>query len=59
MALGGSGHYKKLNGVLRYSQGSRHDGWSVTGMAYKADWTATDQVPLRATTAARSTVSAA
>lgn len=41
-------HYKKLNGVLRYSQGSRHDGWSVTGMAYKADWTATDQVPLRA-----------
>ncbi len=41
-------HYRKLNGVLRYSQGSRADGWSVTGMAYRADWTATDQVPQRA-----------
>jgi outer membrane receptor protein involved in Fe transport len=41
-------HFQKLNGVLRYSQGSRNDGWSVTGMAYQADWTATDQVPKRA-----------
>ncbi|MFA7290826.1 MAG: TonB-dependent receptor [Rhodocyclaceae bacterium] len=41
-------HFKKLNGVLRYSQGSRNDGWSITGMAYQSDWTATDQVPKRA-----------
>jgi len=41
-------HYRKLNGVLRYSEGTRHDGWSVTAMAYKAEWTATDQVPKRA-----------
>ncbi|MDQ5880779.1 MAG: hypothetical protein QG616_609 [Pseudomonadota bacterium] len=41
-------HYKKLNGVLRYSEGSRNHGWSVTGMAYQAEWTATDQVPKRA-----------
>ncbi len=41
-------HYRKINGVLRYSEGTRLDGWSVTGMAYKADWTATGQVPQRA-----------
>ncbi len=41
-------HYKKLNGVLRYSEGTRFDGFSVTAMAYSADWTATDQVPQRA-----------
>ena len=37
-----------MNGVLRYSQGNRYDGWSVTGMAYHAEWAATDQVPKRA-----------
>jgi outer membrane receptor protein involved in Fe transport len=41
-------HNKKLNGVLRYSEGTRFDGFSVTAMAYSADWTATDQVPQRA-----------
>jgi hypothetical protein len=41
-------HYRKLNGVLRYSQGTRSDGWSVSGMAYNGRWTSTDQVPLRA-----------
>ena len=38
----------KLNGLLRYSQGSRDNGWSVTGMAYQAQWSSTDQVPQRA-----------
>lgn len=38
----------KLNGLLRYSQGSRDNGWSVTGMAYNAKWSSTDQVPQRA-----------
>ena len=41
-------HYRKLNGVLRYGQGSRNDGWSVTGMAYHGKWTSTDQVAQRA-----------
>lgn len=39
---------KKVNGVLRYSRGDTRNGFSVTGMAYSADWSATDQVPVRA-----------
>ncbi|MGK5080036.1 TonB-dependent receptor [Janthinobacterium sp. HLX7-2] len=39
---------RKYSGVLRYSQGTPDDGFSVTGMAYKNRWNATDQVPLRA-----------
>ncbi|WP_402718407.1 TonB-dependent receptor [Janthinobacterium rivuli] len=39
---------RKVSGVLRYSQGTQDDGFSVTGMAYKNSWNATDQVPLRA-----------
>lgn len=38
---------KKVNAVLRYSQGSPTRGFSLTGMAYKSRWTATDQVPQR------------
>lgn len=40
--------YRKFNAVLRLSQGSRSDGWSVTGMAYRGRWTSTDQVAQRA-----------
>jgi outer membrane receptor protein involved in Fe transport len=40
--------YKKLNGVLRYSQGNEANGFNITGMAYTAKWNATDQVPKRA-----------
>ena len=40
--------YKKLNGVLRYSEGYANNGYSITAMAYSADWNATDQIPLRA-----------
>ena len=39
---------RKYSGVLRYSQGTQDDGFSVTGMAYRNSWNATDQVPLRA-----------
>lgn len=39
---------RKYSGVLRYSQGTQDDGFSVTAMAYKNSWNATDQVPLRA-----------
>lgn len=38
----------RLNGLLRLSQGSRDNGWSVAAMAYRARWNATDQVPQRA-----------
>ncbi|WP_251373391.1 TonB-dependent receptor [Janthinobacterium sp. JC611] len=39
---------RKYSGVLRYSQGTANDGFSVTAMAYHNSWNATDQVPLRA-----------
>ncbi|WP_438345962.1 TonB-dependent receptor [Methylorubrum populi] len=39
---------RKLNGVIRYSQGTATDGFSVTGMAYWARWNATNQIPERA-----------
>ena len=41
-------HYRKLNGVLSYSQGTRNDGFSITGMAYQGHWTSTDQIAERA-----------
>lgn len=40
--------YRKWNGVLRYSRGSRDDGWSLSGMAYRGRWVSTDQIPQRA-----------
>jgi len=40
--------YRRFNGVLRYSQGDRANGWNVTAMAYDAKWNATDQIPKRA-----------
>ena len=39
---------RKVSGVLRYRQGTPDDGFSVTAMAYRNSWNATDQVPLRA-----------
>ncbi len=39
---------RKLNGMLRYSEGSHHDGFSITGMAFSNRWQSTDQIPLRA-----------
>nr|WP_315725701.1 MULTISPECIES: TonB-dependent receptor [unclassified Bradyrhizobium] len=41
---------KKINGLMRYSQGTATDGLSITGMAYANRWTSTDQVPERAIT---------
>ena len=43
-----SNDYLKFNGVLRYSQERDDSGWSITAMAYKADWNSTDQIPKRA-----------
>ena len=39
---------RKVNAVVRYSQGDLQNGFSVTGMGYSADWKSTDQIPLRA-----------
>ena len=39
---------RKLNGVVRYSQGTSLDGFAVTGMAYWAKWNATNQIAERA-----------
>ena len=41
---------KKFSGLLRYSQGTATDGFSLTGMAYTNTWNSTDQVALRAMT---------
>jgi hypothetical protein len=40
--------YRKINGVVRYSRGNTQNGFSLTGLAYAADWNSTDQVPARA-----------
>jgi outer membrane cobalamin receptor len=41
-------NFRKFNSALRYSRGDNADGFSVTGMAYTANWDSTDQIPLRA-----------
>jgi outer membrane receptor protein involved in Fe transport len=41
---------RKINSLLRYSQGTALDGFTVTGMAYSNRWNSTDQVPQRAIT---------
>ena len=40
--------YRKLNGVLRYSEGYANNGFNLSAMAYRADWNASDQIPRRA-----------
>jgi len=42
------GDLLKLNTVVRYSQGTDLNGFSLTGMAYGNHWNSTDQVPERA-----------
>jgi TonB dependent receptor/TonB-dependent Receptor Plug Domain len=41
-------HVRKLNGVLRYSQGTATDGFTLSAMAYANGWNATDQLAQRA-----------
>jgi hypothetical protein len=38
----------KNNVVMRYSQGTRDDGWAVSLLGYDAKWTSTDQIAQRA-----------
>ena len=39
---------RKYSATLRFVEGAPNDGFSVTAMAYRNAWNATDQVPLRA-----------
>lgn len=39
---------RKINGMLRYSQGTATDGFTLSGMAYSNAWNSTDQVAQRA-----------
>ncbi|MBR1268998.1 TonB-dependent receptor [Bradyrhizobium sp. AUGA SZCCT0222] len=39
---------RKINGVMRYSQGTATDGLTLTAMAYSNAWNSTDQVAQRA-----------
>jgi outer membrane receptor protein involved in Fe transport len=41
-------NYGRLNAALRYSQGVWDNGFALTAMAYRGQWTATDQVARRA-----------
>ncbi|WP_234814970.1 TonB-dependent receptor [Noviherbaspirillum denitrificans] len=39
---------RKLNGIVRLSQGRPNNGFALTAMAYQSDWAATEHVPERA-----------
>ena len=38
---------RKLNSLIRLSDGDASRGWSIDGIVYAAQWNATDQVPLQ------------
>jgi hypothetical protein len=42
--------YSRHNGVVRYSQGTLDQGFSVSALAYTGNWNATNQMPERAMT---------
>jgi hypothetical protein len=39
---------RRLNGLVRYSQGDAGESFSLTAMAYSSRWNSTDQIPARA-----------
>ncbi len=41
---------QKFNGMLRYTQGTAQEGFSITTQAYSNKWNSSDQIPLRAVT---------
>ena len=41
-------NYRKANGVMRFSQGTNADGYTLSLMAYSGKWNATDQIAQRA-----------
>ena len=40
--------YERFNGVVSYAKKDSNNSYKVTAMAYKGDWDATNQIPLRA-----------
>ena len=40
--------FRKVNALVRFSQGDALNGFSITGMGYRGRWDSTDQVPARA-----------
>ncbi len=38
----------KASGVIRYSDGTRENGWALTGLGYQGRWFSTDQIAQRA-----------
>lgn len=41
-------NFKKINAVVRYSEGFANNGFNLSAMLYRGSWSATDQIPLRA-----------
>lgn len=41
---------RRVNAMLRYSEGTVDNGFNLTGWLYTADWNSTDQIPKRALT---------
>jgi len=41
-------NYRKLNGVLRYTQKTGDNQWGITAMGYSGKWNSTDQIAQRA-----------
>ena len=39
---------RRVNGLVRYSQGTATSGFAITGLSYTADWSSSDQIPRRA-----------
>ena len=37
--------YRRVNGVLRYSEGDARNGLSITAMGYRGTWDSSDQIP--------------
>ncbi|MFZ6800658.1 TonB-dependent receptor [Undibacterium sp. Di24W] len=40
--------FKKVNAVMRYSEGFANNGFNLTAMLYRGSWNSTDQIPQRA-----------
>lgn len=41
-------HFRKINGVLKYTHGDQERGFNLEAMGYDGKWRSTDQIPLRA-----------
>ena len=39
---------RRVNALVKYSQGERRDGYAITASVYDGSWNSTDQIPERA-----------